>query len=151
MAVAWCVITAFVPVFEMNRVFDADVWRQLTVVFIFTFTLVFTRSTLLDIRDIQSDLMVGVETLPILFGRKLTEIIMSAVLLVCSCALVAAALSAWVSSLGYFLLIPLGYCFVYIFLYHRGHLSQGMSAEIAANAGFFVSGGVALVYHLLAN
>ncbi len=151
MALAWCVITAFVPVFEMHRTFDAEIWRQLIIVFIFIFTLVFTRSTLLDIRDIQGDLMVGVETLPILFGKKRTEIIMLVVLLICSCALVAAASSAWVSSLGYFLLIPIGYCFAYLLLYHKRYLSQGMSTEIAANASFFVSGAVAFVYYLSTN
>jgi len=119
------------------------------VVFIYIFTLVFTRSILLDIRDVQGDLMVGDETLPILLGKKRTRQIMLSLLVVCSLVLVGSAYSGWVNSLGYYLLIPIGYCFMYLFAYQKRYFSQGIFAEIAANASFFVSGVVALAYHYL--
>ena len=50
MAFAWSLIAVFVPVYEMHRRLDAGKWGQLGIVFLYTFTLVFARSTLLDIR-----------------------------------------------------------------------------------------------------
>ena len=149
MALAWCVVTMLIPVFEMGKTFSTETLRQMLIVFMFTFTLVFTRSTLLDIRDIQGDQMVGNETLPILLGKERTKIIMLGLLLVCSVSLVLASLAGWVSSLGYYLLIPLGYCFVYLYLYHKRRITTGISTEIAADVSFYVSGAVALVYYVI--
>lgn len=150
-ALAWCVIIAFVPVFEMHKTLDAEKWRQLAIVLAFTFTLVFTRSTLLDIRDIQGDLMVGNETIPILLGKKKTKILLLSLLAACSVTLVVAASLGWVSSLGYYLVAPIAYCVAYLFDYHRRHIYQGVMTEIAANISFFISGAIAVAYYLASN
>jgi (E)-4-hydroxy-3-methyl-but-2-enyl pyrophosphate reductase len=147
-ALAWCVIIAFVPVFEMQRTLDAEKWRQLAIVMAFTFTLVFTRSTLLDVRDIQGDLMLGNETIPILLGKKRTRILLLAILLTCSVVLVFAVWRGWVTSLGYFLIAPIAYCIAYMFDYRRRHIYHGVRTEIAANVSFFISGAIAIAYYL---
>jgi len=149
MALAWCVITAFVPVFEMHRAFDAEKWRQLFVVLVYTFTLVFTRSTLLDIRDIQGDLMLGNETLPILLGKQRTGKIILIVLVACTVILLAATAAGWVSTLGYYLLVPIAYNFVYIGLHQKKRFLQGFSTEIAVNTSFFIAGAVSLIYYIV--
>ena len=150
-ALAWCVIVTFVPVFEMHKKLDPEKWRQLFIVLFFTFALVFTRSTLLDIRDIQGDLMVGNETLPILLGERKTKILIFLILVISSIALILSSKLGWINSLGYYLVVPVIYYIFYMFNCRHHHLYQGLMIDIAANAPFFISGAASIGYFFSIN
>jgi 4-hydroxy-3-methylbut-2-enyl diphosphate reductase len=146
MAGAWCVITVIPPLFEQPVSFNYALLLNVGVVFLFAFTMVFVRSMILDMRDIQGDLMVGDETIPIILGRRLTKALLYLLLAICAAGLIVGALAGWTSRLGLWLLIAPAYSFLCIVLYNRGVLVAGLITEVVIDAGFYLAGLVALLY-----
>jgi len=146
MAGAWCVITVIPPLFEQPVPFSHALLLNVGVVFVFAFTMVFVRSMILDMRDIQGDLMVGDETIPIILGRRLTKALLYLLLAVCAAGLIVGALAGWTSRVGLWLLIAPAYSLLCIVLYNRGVLVGGLTTEIVIDAGFYLAGLVALLY-----
>ena len=66
---AWAVITSILPALSSAT---PVLWWQIGALSCMTFLLVFVRSALLDIRDIQGDRLVGKETIPIVLGTERT-------------------------------------------------------------------------------
>jgi len=148
MAGAWSVITAILPVFEEPVRLTTEMALGIGVVFVFAFTMVFARSMILDMRDIQGDLMVRNETIPIIIGRAWTKRLLYLLLAVCTGGLIVGALAGWTSPLGLWLLIAPAYSLLCIVLYNRGVLAAGLRTEVVTDAGFYIAGLVALVYWL---
>ncbi len=146
MAGAWCVITVILPLFEQPASMSGALLLNVGVVFLFAFTMVFARSMILDMRDIQGDLMVGNETIPIIIGRRWTKLLLYLLLAVCAAGLTVGALAGWTSGLGLWLLIAPAYSLLCIALYNRGVLAAGLTTEVVIDAGFYVAGLVALAY-----
>jgi (E)-4-hydroxy-3-methyl-but-2-enyl pyrophosphate reductase len=146
MAGAWCVITVILPLFEEPTRLTGPLLLGVGVVFLFAFTMVFARSTILDMRDIQGDLMVGNETIPIIIGRRGTKLLLYGLLAVCAAGLVLGAAAGWTSALGLWLLVAPAYALLCIVLYNRGVLAAGLTTEVVTDAGFYVAGLVALAY-----
>jgi hypothetical protein len=87
----------------------------MAVAFLFTFALVFTRSAMSDILDIQSDKLLGRETIPVMIGKEKTQGVLKAILLISLIILLAAHPAGWSSALGYFL----ASCILYIWICFR--------------------------------
>ena len=64
---AWAVMTLILPALSSATPVP---WWQIGALSCMAFLLVFVRSTLLDIRDIQADRLVGKETIPIVLGTQ---------------------------------------------------------------------------------
>jgi (E)-4-hydroxy-3-methyl-but-2-enyl pyrophosphate reductase len=146
MAGAWAVITVVLPLFEQRPALTAGLMLNFGVVFLFAFTLVFVRSMILDMRDIQGDLMVGNETIPIILGRRWTKALLYLLLALCAAGLTAGALAGWTSPLGLWLLLAPAYSLLCVVLYNRGVLTAGLTTEAVTDAAFCLAGLVALVY-----
>ena len=75
MAAAWALVIAVVPYMDWPIEISAD----MTVAFLFIFSIVFVRSALSDLIEIQSDRLLGRETIPVVIGedktRKLLNVI----------------------------------------------------------------------------
>ena len=146
---AWSVITVVLPVLEDAARWSTHLLLSGGVAFLFAFTMVFARTMVLDMRDIQGDLMVGNETVPIIVGRAWTKRLLYALLAVCAAGLVVGACLGWISPLGLWLLVGPAYALLCIVLYNRGVLAAGLTTEVVTDAGFYVVGLVALVYWLI--
>jgi len=114
----------------------------------FTSTLVFLRSILYDFRDIQGDLIVGKETLPIVLGRKITEILVIILLIFLAGVLILAGHLHWASSLSPYLLSSLSYIVAYYWLYRQRILSGGFLFEGVVEGSFLFAGAVGLIWNL---
>ena len=68
MSVAWGIVTAIWRALNKDYSFNAG----LIVAFIFSLGIVLIRSAMSDILEIQSDKLIGQETIPVFFGRKRT-------------------------------------------------------------------------------
>ena len=72
MATAWGIVTAVLPALNNSQNFSAG----MAVAFMFTFTLVFIRSAMSEIMEIQSDKLLGHETIPVVIGKEKTRVLL---------------------------------------------------------------------------
>jgi len=84
-ALALAVVALALPLWHDGRPWDARAWAGVLLVS----ALVFARTTTYNIREMQNDQILGRETLPILFGRRTTRLL----LLACLAAALAATLA----------------------------------------------------------
>ncbi|MEE9910131.1 MAG: 4-hydroxy-3-methylbut-2-enyl diphosphate reductase [Deltaproteobacteria bacterium] len=139
MASAWGMVTAVLPVLDSSKNLNAG----MAVAFIFTFALVFIRSAMTDIMDIQSDKLLGRETIPVVIGKEKTKILLKVTSLILLLILLIAAPAGWTSNLSIFLVL----CILYIWICFRlcdrraglsGALVEGFLETSYIIAGFAV-------------
>ena len=144
-ALAWGVVTSLLPPLAQ----EAKLSTGSIVAFLFSAILVFIRSTLYDFKDIQGDLMVGKETIPIVLGKRTTEILVIWLLLFLCGMLTVAAPLQWATTVTFFLLISLGYVVAYYFLYQKRILGRGFFFEGVVDGSFIFSGVLAFLWSIL--
>ncbi len=141
-ALAWGVVTSLLPpLAQEGRLLPATL-----VAFLYSSILVFVRSTLYDFKDIQGDLMVGKETIPIVLGQEKTETLVVLLLIFLGAALTAAATLEWTTSLASVLLISLGYVVSYYYLYRQKITAWGFLFEWAVDGSFIFAGFLAFLW-----
>jgi 4-hydroxy-3-methylbut-2-enyl diphosphate reductase len=105
-AIAWGVICTATTDAERYLGMFPSITTILT--FLFVFSIAFTRTLFNDLHDIQRDMVVGRETLPILMGKKFPKVFPSVPVLFVSILIVTAILtSTWQKPLLFLLLTPL--------------------------------------------
>jgi 4-hydroxy-3-methylbut-2-enyl diphosphate reductase len=143
-ALAWGVVTSLLPpLAQEGRFLPAT-----PVAFLFSSILVFVRSTLYDFKDIQGDLMVGKETIPIVLGKWKTEGLVVLLLIFLGALLTVAEPLGWTTSLASFLLISLGYVVSYYYLYRRKVTGWGFLFEWIVDGGFIFTGLLGLLWSM---
>jgi 4-hydroxy-3-methylbut-2-enyl diphosphate reductase len=119
-AVGWAMAAALLPAadsgFGLFGGSPGAVWTS----FAFAAGMVFWRTALSDLLDIQGDRMVGRETIPILLGVEKTGRLLVGTLVFLGAGLVGTAALGLVPSLGYALLVPVA-LFAALFLAYRKH------------------------------
>jgi 4-hydroxy-3-methylbut-2-enyl diphosphate reductase len=139
MSAAWGIVAAILPALSRDFSFHAG----LIVAFVFTFGIVFIRSAMSDILEIQSDKLIGQETIPVFFGRKRTLTILRIISLILLVLLVFSYLVDWTSALSIFLFA----CILYIWICFRfcdresalsGAVKEGLLETSYIMAGFCV-------------
>jgi len=108
MSIAWGMTVAVLPAIDEKYFPDAG----LLVSFLFAFGIVFIRSSMADILAIQSDKLIGKETIPVLFGKTTTLNVLKVISLILFTVLLFSYPSEWTSSLS-FLLIA---CVLYLWI-----------------------------------
>ena len=117
--------------------------------FIFIATIVFIRSVLQDIRDIQEDRIVGRETLPIIFGQERIKLLLFAISCPILILLFLAGYLGWTTSLSYYLSLCIFFTWIFMLLFHNKILSNGISSKLIIDSNFILSGLVALLWQIL--
>jgi 4-hydroxy-3-methylbut-2-enyl diphosphate reductase len=138
-ALAWGMVTAVLPALNDSQNFNA----KMAVAFIFTFILVFIRSAMSDIMDIQSDKLIGRETIPVVIGKEKTQTMLKIILLILLFILLISHWAGWSSTVSFFLIIPLLYIWICFRLCDRrsglsGAAIEGLLETIYIIAGFAV-------------
>jgi (E)-4-hydroxy-3-methyl-but-2-enyl pyrophosphate reductase len=146
LALGWTMVTVVLPplavrewIFELNTL----------TAFIFVLVLVFMRSVLSDIRDIQSDTMLGRETLPIILGMDRTKGLLWLLGIVLMGVLVSSAWMGITPGLSYYLLIPVLYAGICLIVYNRIMVPRGVWMEMVVDFTFILAGGVAYLWYLM--
>tara|TARA_B100000315_G_scaffold122793_1_gene112733 strand:- start:22705 stop:24447 length:1743 start_codon:yes stop_codon:yes gene_type:complete len=142
-ALAWATITVLVPFLSQESIGS---FSATSVAFLFVFSLVYARSLLFDIRDIQGDQLIGRETIPIIIGKEKTKLYLGVVLIMTAVGLSISGWLSWTSSLSFFLLASIGYCVFYLYLYHKRIISQGVSCDAVVDGQFYVTGLITLAW-----
>jgi (E)-4-hydroxy-3-methyl-but-2-enyl pyrophosphate reductase len=107
-AAAWAAVTAVLPQIGIGLTITPD----MAVTFLFVFTIVFSKTALSDMMDIQSDRLVGRETIPVIIGEEATGRLLRIITLVMGGILVALALAGYSSFMSLALLVSLFYIWI---------------------------------------
>lgn len=138
-AAAWGMVTAVLPALNNSQQASAG----MAVAFIFTFALVFIRSAMSDIMDIQSDKLLGRETIPVMIGKEKTQVLLKIIILILLIVLLISTPAGWSSTLSIFLVL----CILYIWICFRlcdrraglsGGVVEGLLETSYIIAGFAV-------------
>jgi 4-hydroxy-3-methylbut-2-enyl diphosphate reductase len=139
MSIAWGIVAAILPALSKDYSFHAG----LIVAFCFIFGIVFIRSAMSDILEIQSDKLIGQETIPVFFGKTRTLTVLKIISLILFALLLFSYPVGWTSSLSYFLLV----CILYIWICFQfcdkklglsGAVKEGLLETSYIMAGFCV-------------
>ncbi|MGD0021558.1 MAG: 4-hydroxy-3-methylbut-2-enyl diphosphate reductase [Smithellaceae bacterium] len=123
MATAWGTVTAILPALNINNFLNA----QMIVAFGFAFGIVFIRSAMSDILEFQSDKLIGRETIPVLFGKANTKMVLKIISLILFAILLLSYSAGWTSSLSFFLF----FCLLYIWIcFHLCDRNSGLSGPV---------------------
>jgi 4-hydroxybenzoate polyprenyltransferase len=145
-ALAWCLMIVVLPMVELGK--RVEVLPTLTVL-AFSFAVVFARSTLLDLRDVQGDMMIGNETIPIMIGERKTKLLLALVVVASVTLVVVGSIMGWVNGSGFVQLVTLGYVLGYLLVYHFRLMNQAIRCEIVADTGFVLAAALAASWLLL--
>lgn len=135
-AIAWGAVTSVVPAMDVNRIFSATTLYA----FLFVTILVYIRSGLFDILDIQGDQMVGKETIPIIIGEKNTLYLLEALCGILAIASLLAPKARIASSLSYIVFIPIAYLVTCLIVYQRRWMLPGGKFEAIVETSFILAG-----------
>ena len=144
MSIAWSIVTAILPALDNKYSFNAG----LIVAFSFTFVIVFIRSAMSDILEIQNDKLIGQETIPVFFGKERTITILRVI----SFILLVLLLFSYPAGWSPFLSILLISCILYIWIcFHfcdkKGALS-GAVREGLLETSYIIAGFCVLLWRI---
>ncbi|HUH65490.1 MAG TPA: 4-hydroxy-3-methylbut-2-enyl diphosphate reductase, partial [Syntrophales bacterium] len=142
MALAWAAVVAVLPQFEVGL----SVTAGMSVAFLFTFGIVFVRSAMSDILDLQSDRLIGRETIPVLIGEKATRILLEGILILLMFLLGVSYSLDWTSSVSIALLFSIFFIWIYFRLYDRRAAFSGVVQEGLLETSYIVAGISSLVW-----
>jgi len=108
MAAAWALVIAVVPYMDWPIEVSAD----MIVAALFIFSIVFVRSALSDLIEIQSDRLLGRETIPVVIGEDRTRKLLNGISVLLALLLVLSYPLKWTTSLS-FTLFP---CVFYMWI-----------------------------------
>jgi len=139
-SLAWAFIVAVLPAVAQGP----NSWIGLGLAFTYTLILMFLRCALFDVLDVQGDLIVGKETIPIVLGEAQTRRLLWWLTWSLGGALVLAALWGGVSSLAWWLLLPVMGMAAMQLLWARAWITPGSISEGLVELNFWLAGAVAL-------
>ncbi|MDP6179794.1 MAG: UbiA family prenyltransferase, partial [Desulfatiglandales bacterium] len=144
-AFAWGAVITLFPLLATNQ----GNWPAAFVSFLLIFCLVYIRSALFDIFQVQGDLIVGVETLPITLGEKRTLFLLKAILLSAALLLITAPIFSLMGLFSYLFLIPFIYLAFCLEAYEKKWLHPGPRLEALVEGNFFLAGLMGLIWQIL--
>ncbi|MBU2590416.1 MAG: 4-hydroxy-3-methylbut-2-enyl diphosphate reductase [Nitrospinae bacterium] len=142
-ALAWATVAGLLP--AIKNWGDISL-PSLYVTLIFIFILIYIRTVLFDIRDIEGDHFAGIDTIPILIGKEYTKLFLLTLTSILTAILYTSSRVGMLSPIGYYMLLPVGYTLFYLYLYHRRIISHGIAAELVIDGTLILSGLIGMVY-----
>ncbi|KQC07787.1 MAG: hypothetical protein APR62_05935 [Smithella sp. SDB] len=143
MSAAWGIVTAILPVLNKDYTYHAGLF----VAFDFTFGIVFIRSAMSDILEIQSDKLIGQETIPVFFGRDRTITILKIISLILLVLLVFSYMAGWTSSLSILLIICILYLWICFRFCDKQTALSGAVKEGLLETGYIMAGFCVLIWY----
>jgi (E)-4-hydroxy-3-methyl-but-2-enyl pyrophosphate reductase len=143
---AWAVVTLILPALSSAMPVP---WWQIGALSCMTFLLVFVRSALLDIRDIQGDRLVGKETIPIVLGTERTLQLLVGATAILALLFIVAPLSGWLSPIHASFLLGVGYLAAAAYLITHQRIVRRFLSESLVDGTFLVFGAIASVTMLI--
>ncbi|MBW2283020.1 MAG: 4-hydroxy-3-methylbut-2-enyl diphosphate reductase [Deltaproteobacteria bacterium] len=141
-ALGWTAVIAALPLLTMP-VFP---WKAAIITILIVFLMSYFRSALFDLFQAQGDLIVGIETLPVIIGEKKALALLKYILLGTGVILTAAPALRFVGPFAYLLLAPLAGLALCLLAYEKRRLYPGIGLEALVESNFFLAGLMALAW-----
>ena len=135
-AMAWAVLTAVVPQMSVSL----EITCGMVIAFLFVFALVFSKSVLSDTLDVQSDRLLGRETIPVVMGKTRARTLLKGTLIFAGIMLVAAMFAGCVPSLSLILLTSVFYIWICLELCDRKISFSRMTLEGLLGINYVIAG-----------
>jgi len=143
-SLALAVVAVALPLWHHSSVWGIRVWAGV----FFVTALVFARTAIRNIQDMQNDQILGKETLPILLGRRATKIVLAAFLVAAFCTSAWATLHAGmphsIAKLA-ILAFSAAYPLAHLWFFHERFTTGHRSLNPPLEAPYFLVGLLALV------
>ena len=146
-ATGWAVVAAVVP--QMSA--DLEINCGMVVAFLFVFALVFSKSVLSDTIDVQSDRLIGRETIPVIMGKDHTRTLLKIISIFTGIVLVAATSTGCTSSLSLILLVSVFYIWICLELCDRKAWFSKMTFEGLLGLNYVITGLSACLWLIVTN
>lgn len=144
-AIAWPLVITLLPLLES---FHSE-WSEVILSFFIIFSMAFIRSAFFDIFQVQGDLIVGVETLPIILGEKRTMILLKRIIVSAGLVLLIAPLFGLVGYFSLMLLICLLILYISLAAYEHRQIYHGLPLEYLVECTFILSGLFGVIWQIL--
>jgi len=142
-ALGWGAVTTFLPALATGFPDPAAFVSVFTTVV----GLVLVRSEFFELLDVQGDMIVGKETLPVLLGEQKTLQILNTILVLLAALLIGFAFLGW----GRGFLVIFGFCcpytLVYLWLFSKRKFPPGPAFELTVESNFVLAGMAAYLYN----
>ena len=135
-ATAWAAVTAVLPQIGIGLTITPD----MAVTFLFVFTVVFSKTALSDMMDIQSDRLVGRETIPVIIGEEGTGRLLRGFSLVMGAVLLTLTLAGYSSFMNLALLPALFYIWICLELCVRKARFYSIVLEGLLETNYIIAG-----------
>jgi len=136
-ALAWAIVIVLVPLSgKVGMHFEPRVW----ILFSLIFLLVLARSLLQDFRDIQADRMVGKETIPILFGVRLSRGLIHLIIFIAVLILLFNFRAGDLGKAVLGILAGLVWLWIWAWFFTQRTMVQGLRAELIIDTNFIIAG-----------
>lgn len=142
---AWAVVVAVLPAVGFG------IWHPLALLlaFVYTALLVFCRCAIFDVLDVQGDLVVGKETIPIMLGEAGTQRLVSWLLAGLAALMLLAPLAGPPTALCLLLLAPIAGLALMQRVLNRGDMLPGALSEALVDFIFWLAGILALAWWII--
>jgi 4-hydroxybenzoate polyprenyltransferase len=144
-ALAWAAVITLLPLLEPLNM----QWPALSVAFFFVLMTAFVRAAFFDILEVQGDLIVGVETLPITLGEKKTLLLLKSIIISTAIVLIITPLFKAVGPFSYLMLIPLFILSFLLSTYEKGRIQHGLLLEYLVEGNFLIAGILAVIWQIV--
>ena len=135
-ATAWAAVAAALPQLEVSL----SITPAVIVAFLFIFGIVFVRSAISDVLDIQGDRLIGRETIPVLIGKERTNVLLQGIIVALFVLLFISSYLGWTSSVGFALLPCIFFVWIYFILYDRRSAFSGVVQEGILETSYILAG-----------
>jgi 4-hydroxy-3-methylbut-2-enyl diphosphate reductase len=136
MALAWASVTSLVPGLEAGFAPTPAAM----IAFLFVFAMVFIRSVMSDILDIQSDRLIGRETMAVLIGKERTQNFLRILTIITAGMLATTCLAGLAPPFAWILLIPVFYVWICLKLCDRRAEFSGVVLEGLLETAYIIAG-----------
>jgi (E)-4-hydroxy-3-methyl-but-2-enyl pyrophosphate reductase len=141
-ALAWAAVIVLLPLLEPLKMH----WLNVMIVFFFVLSAAFVRAAFFDVLEVQGDMIVGVETLPITLGEKRTISLLKYIIIAAALVLIIALLFRAVGLFSFLMLVPLFVLASLLRTYEKGRIQHGPLLEFLIEGNFLIAGFLALIW-----
>jgi 4-hydroxy-3-methylbut-2-enyl diphosphate reductase len=141
-ALAWVAVITILPMLETR----AGTFLSVIISGLIVFSWSYARAIFFSLFQLQGDLMVGSETLPITLGERRTFLLLKIVLISSAFILIVNPIVGIAGSISYLMLVPLFTLLLSIVAYERQWLYPGIALEALVESNFLLTGLLALFW-----
>lgn len=144
-ALAWAVVITWIPLLESEK----QGWTTALILFYIVLALAYVRAAFFEILQVQGDMIVGVETLPITLGEKRTIWLLKGVIISAALLLLAASVLGLVRPFAFFLLLSFLSLSICLSAYEKESIYPGPRLEYMIEGSLIMVGLMGLIGQIL--